>query len=508
MDYENKPLEELTKAELNAALQDQWWRLNNLYWITDKAGKLTVFRPNWAQTELYENFHYLNIIVKARQLGCTTFMAIMALDESIFYPNVRCGVIAHTKEDAEIIFRDKIRFAFEELPNEIKVNASPSTERSQEILFGNNSGIRVGTSMRSSTLQILHISEYAKVCAKWPEKAKEIRTGALNTVQAGQIITIESTTEGAFGHFFDLAQVALKNQQANKKLTKLDWKLHFFPWYKEPEYVMNDEESSEVIETADDLAYFLKVEAETGWKFTRNQRAWYIKKRETQGHAEMFQEYPSSMDEAFHVSVEGAYYTKQMAQARIEGRITKVPHDPALKTSTFWDLGWDDSTTIVFMQAYNNSEWRIIDYFEANGEPLDFYVKHLQSLPYVWDKHYLPHDVAVHSLETGRTREDALKKLGLTPLIKNHRIAQESDGWQAVREVLHKCWFDEEKCGQLIKCLDNYKKEFDEKLARYKSTPLHNWASHGAKAFEQLAIGYSPSAKKSTRKKNRSWRTS
>ena len=73
-------------------------------------------------------------------------------------------------------------------------------------MLSNNSSIRVGTSLRSGTLQYLHISEYGKLCAQFPEKAREVRTGALNTVQAGQVVFIESTAEGQEGHFFDLCE--------------------------------------------------------------------------------------------------------------------------------------------------------------------------------------------------------------------------------------------------------------------------------------------------------------
>ena len=64
--------------------------------------------------------------------------------------------------------------------------AAIEKDAADELLFSNNSSIRVGVSMRSGTLQYLHISEYGQVCARFPEKAREIRTGALNTVQAGQ----------------------------------------------------------------------------------------------------------------------------------------------------------------------------------------------------------------------------------------------------------------------------------------------------------------------------------
>ena len=63
---------------------DTWWRLNNLYWIVSKRGNRIKFKPNWAQTELYNNIWYCNIILKARQLGLSTMIILMLLDKVLF----------------------------------------------------------------------------------------------------------------------------------------------------------------------------------------------------------------------------------------------------------------------------------------------------------------------------------------------------------------------------------------------------------------------------------------
>ncbi|MDA9090794.1 terminase, partial [Porticoccaceae bacterium] len=85
-------------------LDDQWWRLNNLYYITDKQGRKVKFKPNWAQKQLFNKMWYLNIILKARQLGMTTFIQLFMLDVCLFNDNQTAGVIAHNREDAEDFF--------------------------------------------------------------------------------------------------------------------------------------------------------------------------------------------------------------------------------------------------------------------------------------------------------------------------------------------------------------------------------------------------------------------
>lgn len=486
--------------------QDQMWRLHNLYMIQDKEGNEVRFQPNWAQMQLLENFWYMNVILKARQLGMTTFLDILLLDNACFYPNTRCGIIAHTREDAKVIFQTKVKYPYEHLPDQIKHHLSPRQDTSNEYLFSNDSSIRVGTSMRSGTLNYLHISEYGKLCAKYPEKAAEVRTGALNTVQAGQSVTIESTAEGSHGHFFDICDEARNNAQLGIPLTTLDWRFHFFPWWKEPQYALPEELADRVVMTRDDDEYFAKLEEEIGHKLTLGQKLWYVKKAREQGDF-MLREFPSTPDEAFRASIEGAYYKQQMNWLRQQKQICRVPYEPRLPVNTFWDLGMSDDTHIVFHQKYG-MENRFIDEYHAQGESLSHYVKILQNKPYNYGAHFLPHDVEVREMSSGESRRQSLLRLGLRPMRVVPRIEDEMDGIEAVRSVLPTCWFDQRNCAQTIKCLDHYRKEWDEKLGTYKSRPLHDWSSHGAKAFEQFAVGYkAPSQTKGKKRRATNWRT-
>ena len=154
--------------------------------------------PN-AQESLMNDLHFCNVILKARQLGFTTFIQIFMLDQCIFNSNIRAGTIAHRLDDARLIFRDKVKYPYDNLPEALR-NARPLlSDSAEELVLANNSSIRVGTSLRSGTLQYLHISEYGKLCAQFADKAREVRTGALNTLQSGQIVFIESTAEGHEG---------------------------------------------------------------------------------------------------------------------------------------------------------------------------------------------------------------------------------------------------------------------------------------------------------------------
>src|SRR5947207_3294102 len=133
------------------------WRINNLYYIVNKQGKKIKFNLNWAQNRLYEDLWYCNIILKARQLGMSTFISLLFLDRCLFNSNVSAGIIAHTLEDSQQLFR-RVKFAYDSLPESLRKAVSAENDTANMLKFSNGSSIRVGTSLRSSTFQYLHIS--------------------------------------------------------------------------------------------------------------------------------------------------------------------------------------------------------------------------------------------------------------------------------------------------------------------------------------------------------------
>jgi hypothetical protein len=212
--------------------------LHNLYWIKNKKGQKVKFEPNWAQKEILENLHYFNIILKARQLGITTLFAIYFLDMCLWNCNINAAIVADIQKNSLEIFQDKVKFAYDNLHPIIKEISPARRDNANELRFENGSVYRVGTSLRSGTLQLLHVSEFGKICRWQPQKAEEIVSGALNTVQSGQFITIESTAEGREGKFFEMVQRCQEKQLKGEPLTNMDWKLFFLPWYKEPMYTL------------------------------------------------------------------------------------------------------------------------------------------------------------------------------------------------------------------------------------------------------------------------------
>lgn len=486
----------LSEDEKAALLGDKLWRMNHLYYIRDKKGNKVLFQMNEAQLDLFIGMWFMNIILKARQMGFTTFIDLYFLDESMFNKGIECGIIAHNLVDAGKIFRRKIQYPYDNLPEEIRAKVRPVTDSKTELELSNGSVISVGVSFRSGTAQYLHISEFGKICAANPKKAREIVTGALEAIEAGQIVFIESTAEGRGGYFYNYCQTARKLAAAGIALTELDYKFHFFPWWGDKNYRL---ENPERVLITDEMAeYFNDLLRQHGIELDAEQKAWYVKKHEKLLE-DMKREHPSTPDEAFEAVIQGAYFSKLISAVRQRRQIGHVPHDPALPVHTAWDLGRNDANSIWFFQYYGN-QYLIIDYIENSGESLNYYAgelaKRTEKLGYQYDRHFLPHDVGVTDISQpdNQTRQQVLENLGMKNIVK---VKRELDldagvGVAAVRGILPRCWFDAKKCDRGLAGLEAYQKEYDEKNATYKKRPLHNWASNPADAFKILARGFTP----------------
>ena len=184
---------------------------------------------------------------------------------------------------------------------------------------------------------------------------------------------------------------------------------------------------------------------------------------------------------------DGAIYKAELEAARSQQRICKVPYDANLPVFTGWDLGILDSTAIWFAQVYGR-EVRLIDYYEADGEPLSHYARIIaeRGYNYVGGKNFLPHDVAARDLSSGVSRQQTLETLGLRVTV-GARLGPE-DRIEAARQLFNRIWIDETRCKRGIDCLQNYRRAFNDKLGEFKADPVHDWSSHAADAFGELAL--------------------
>ena len=488
----------MTPDELEKNLSDPWWRLTSgfLYQILIKGDEETEglkapFIPNDHQLDFLSNLWYRNIILKARQLGFTTAIAIYYLDCCLFGGgNIRAGMIAQDKDAAQSLFRDKVKFAYDNLPDEIRDRFPLERDSASELLFAhNNSAIKVGTSMRSGTLQYLHVSEFGKICAKYPQKAKEVLTGSIPAVAPGGIVIIESTAEGDEGAFFDMSETSRNKKESGATLSKKDYKFHFYPWHGAQEYRLN----AEVHITTQEHQYFDRIEQECGIKIDILQRNWYIATRDNdfRGSSElMWQEYPSTPQEAFKKSKEGCWYTEQFIKVRREGRVCSLPIRTDVPVNTFWDIGNSDGTAIWFHQRVGMQDL-FIDFEEGWGEPYEYFVKTMQAKGYLWGKHYLPHDGA-HERQgqvANLSPQKMLQNLGLKDVVIVPRAPELLPAINKTRDALmNDVWFDMDRCKKGLQHLENYTRKFNANAQTYTSEPVKSDGhSEASDAFRQFA---------------------
>lgn len=473
-------------------LKSKEWRLDNLYKIIDQDGRVVTFKRNTAQKKLFDNLKYWNVILKARQQGFTTFACIDYLDDTLFL-GMNSGMISHNLAHAQSTFDEKIKFAWDNLPQTIKnmfyVQGDNANRLKVKNLATNKvSSIYVSTGFRGGTLQRLHISEMSSIDRKGGGAAKEVITGAIPAVHPGNIIIMESTAKGNDGSFYDICKTGEENA-INGKCGVKDWYLHFFSWFDDDRNVIHDDNMIIPIEERD---YFTKLQEETGVILTKSQKNWYYKTHLTQGD-DMKQEYPSTVKEAFQAAVDGRFFTTQTDRVTKEGRLCDVPYDSRYPVDTWWDLGTatsrKDSMSVLFTQKIG--AWiHVIDFFGCNGEGLPYVVRELNKKPYTYGRHFAPHDIEVKEIGTGKTRLEIAADLGIRfnvlprlPFI---------DGIEASRLIMDRCLFDEERCGGkkgLFEALKNFKKDWDENLCRFRDTPVKDWTSDPVDSFRMMSIG-------------------
>jgi len=482
--------------EFQANRHDKWWRLNSLYYIVDANMQKVRFKPNWAQKELFDELadHPKILSLKARQLGMSTFIRIDDLDSALWEENTLCGLVADTLDNAKSLLQNKDKYAFENmddwvrpyLPKVIKDNET-------EIRFSNGSRIVVGVSLRSGTYGRLHISEDGKICARFPLRATEIRTGALNTVAPEGVVRIESTADGASGDFYDKCQEAL-NRPDDAQVSRLQYKILFSPWHKEERYQIP---AGNTLIGSDDRRYFDRLKKDHGIELTPEQEAWYVDKKSEQ-QDEMLREFPSTESESFEGASEGQYYARHMLAAQTEGRICEVRPNPEKPVYTFWDLGLRDQMVIWFMQFGDNEKRFFFDCYANVGYGLAHYVGIIKDKKeeygfHTYGQHVLPHDAGKRNMgkeDDPTTTADDLRELGLHDI----EVMKRGDvyvGINNVRRMLPMCYFDKANCEKGIAALRGYRRLWDEGKKTYAEKPLHDWTSDFCDAFRSQ-IGFNP----------------
>ena len=198
---------------------------------------------------------------------------------------------------------------------------------------------------------------------------------------------------------------------------------------------------------------------------------------------------------SFESGHEGAYYAKNIDKCRMNGQIGRNGWDPSYRVFTAWDLGLSDHTSIIFYQLVG-TRVHVIDCYENNGHIISHYVDVVLSKPYKYDKHWGPHDISVRDLNTGYSRTEVARQLGLNFETRDNGLSSAlpnigfANGINTARATLAITYFDEEKCADLIKALENYREQKN-KFGIGTGKEVHDRSSHYADAFRYLAVSLS-----------------
>lgn len=210
--------------------------------VRTREGAFAPLRPNRAQREFERRRGRANIVLKARQMGISTWVAGQFFLKTITQPGTLSVQVANTQEASEEIFRMVRRF-YDQLPEELRDGAlRTSRANARSLVFpALDSEYRVETAAdpnagRGLTVQNLHCSEVAR----WPGDAKATLAGLLAAMPAqrdgtsGGEVVLESTAQGAHGCFYE----GWMNAEEN------GWVRHFFPWWWEASYVIEPGEDA------------------------------------------------------------------------------------------------------------------------------------------------------------------------------------------------------------------------------------------------------------------------
>ena len=196
---------------------------------------------------------------------------------------------------------------------------------------------------------------------------------------------------------------------------------------------------------------------------------------------------------SFDIGNQGAYYTKEIAHAEYEKRILDFNINLSAPVHTSWDIGIRDSTSICLFQQ-NGVYIDYVGYIEGNNKGLQDYWQELQHLKQMlgfrkWGYHFGPHDIRNREwANSARSRLQVAADLGLHFMVVPDLTIQ--DRIDAGRAFMKDCRFHKTHCRQLIRCMREAMREYDEMNKVFKDKPLHNWALHGFDAYTYGAVAW------------------
>ncbi len=298
-----------------ALLADPVWRLNNLYSIADKNQEIIPFVMNVAQRDFQKNAHWRDIILKSRQWWFTTYCVVLGFDTMTTRPNTNCLFIAHKKDEADAILKNKVPVLWNNYRVKDKLYYEVQTDQAWEfrIWFSPNdpsinSFIKTSLSWVSGTYHYMHVSEFALIERMRKGASDEIIRWFAAVPPDGKII-IESTARWAYGTYHEMFMQAWERTQSWLPLGPTEWKGHFYNWFLDPEvqhvqYIIPVNKMKE--------AEFFR-QTQMDYKLNDKQINWFYNKylQLKSDKNILLSEYPRSISDAFRAS-SNAYFNQEL----------------------------------------------------------------------------------------------------------------------------------------------------------------------------------------------------
>jgi phage terminase large subunit len=407
---------------------------------------------NWARL-LHNSLVRWVVLVIHRRGGKTTAALNHLVRDCMLNNKTRYAYVAPTFKQAKRIVWGMVKEYTAVIPN-IKYN-----ESELRVIFPNNSELMIVGSDNPDSLR--GIGLWGVFLDEYPLQSPVVFTEIITKCLADHLgYCIFGGTPKGKGHFFKVFQVA----------------------QTDPEWCV-------VYKTIDD-----SLREEKGETINNLRRALEDDKKLVKQGIMTQDEFEQEWYNSFEAAIKGAIYRQEITIARKEERITKfIPWDPHLPTFTVWDLGINkgNQMAIGFFQRIGN-EPRMIDYYENIGEGFAHYIKVVKEKPYIYAKHFAPHDIKVRELGTGKTRYDTAEKLGLKFELDHDgksgvpRIGIE-DGIDKARAFFRRIHICARKCGTFLDIIGMYHRKFDDSKNIYLD-PVHDFSSNGADMFRYAAL--------------------
>lgn len=467
-------------------LADPLWRLRHLYSCREEGtGRARPFHPRPEQEMIFRHFEETPevpaYIIKSRRLGLSTGICTYQADKAAFTRGWRGVLIDQNQGDATKKMEEIIRFAVDSLPPEIlsryefpkrndtqlRLRLIDEGESQDSVIFATISG-------RGGDCSMLHVSEWGPIQATDAKRSAEIRSGSFPAARLARRVVETTWMGGKSGDLWELINPILK-QDPNAEGV-----IYFFPWHDDPAAVKLDGALTPDVED-----YFRDLAGKLGKSFSREQKLWWAAKKTEQGLF-MSREYPSTLEEAFRAPIEGAVYARFIDDARSEGRVCPLMHDPAELVFTFWDLGSPVNTRLIYVQFSANAI-HIIDHDDGSIEMTPAQrAAHMRAKGYAYGGHYMPHDGDAIG-KSGKSFRQQMLDAGLPNIRVIPRCRSEWPGINKAAELLPRCRFDATRCERLLESLSFYHSKKDLRDGHLTDRLVDDWSAHDADAFRMMA---------------------